>query len=273
MSVAMAKPQAPARALITGASSGMGAALGRLLAARGVEVWLAARRADKLAEEVAAIAAAGGRAHALTLDVADIDATVARLERLDDEVGGIDLVVANAGTGGVKGSVPMSRCPWPDVRDLFQVNLMGAVATVTPFMSRMAARGHGQIVGISSLAADMPNPRSAPYGASKAGFTYFLASADIELRPRGVAITIVHPGFVQTPMLAELTEANERTPMALTTEQAARIIDRGIQRRARLIRFPWALGFASRFASALPRSLSDGLVRAVTAERRGPGES
>ena len=135
----------------------------------------------------------------------------------------------------------------------------------------MLARGHGQIVGISSLAADLPNPRAAPYGASKAGLTFFLESIDIELRPRGVAVTIVHPGFVRTPMLAELTEINERTPLALTAEQAARIIDRGIQRRTRLVRFPWTLGFVSRLTGALPRALTDPLVRSITAERRRPG--
>ena len=267
----MAKTR-PARALVTGASSGMGAALCRRLAARGVEVWLAARRVDKLAAEVAAIETAGGRAHALPLDVADADATVARLEQLDDEVGGIDLVVANAGAGGAKGALPMSSCPWPDARGLFQINLLGAVATVMPFVPRMAARGHGQIVGISSLAADLPNPRFAAYGASKAGLTFFLESIDMELRPRGVAVTIVHPGFVQTPMLAELTQLNERTPLALTAEQAARIIDRGIERRARLVRFPWPLGLVSRLTNALPRALTAPLVRKVTAERRGKSD-
>jgi len=259
--------QGQMRALVTGASSGMGAALSRRLAARGVEVWLAARRADRLAAMVARIEAEGGRAHALPLDVADADGTVARLGALDDEVGGIDLVVANAGIGGIKGAVPMSRCPWPDVRDLLFVNLIGAAATVVPFIPRMLARGRGQIVGISSMSADLPSPRSAPYGASKAGFTYFLASADIELRPRGVAVTIVHPGFVRTPMLEELSQLGDPMPFVLTEDQAARIIDRGIQRRARLVRFPWILGFMSRATRALPRFMSDPLVRLTMAER------
>ncbi|HET6279322.1 MAG TPA: SDR family NAD(P)-dependent oxidoreductase [Polyangia bacterium] len=260
----MAK-QVPQRALVTGASSGMGAALSRRLAARGIEVWLAARRADRLADQVKLIEADGGRAHALTLDVADIDATVARLQRLDDEVGGIDIVVANAGIGGARGAQPMSRCPWPDVRDMLQINLMGAVATVTPFIPRMLQRGHGQIVGISSLGADLPIPQSAPYGASKAGLTFFLESIDIELRARGVAVTIVHPGFVRTSMLADLSRVEGRQPFSVGEQEAARIIDRAIMRRARLVRFPWILSTASWAVRKLPRWLSDPLVRRTMA--------
>src|SRR5687768_8282237 len=91
-----AKRWPPERALVTGASGGIGAALAARLAARGVETWLAARRLPELEAQVARIGAAGGRAHALALDVSDVDATYARLARLDAESGGIDLVVANA---------------------------------------------------------------------------------------------------------------------------------------------------------------------------------
>src|SRR4051812_44194258 len=86
----------PTTALVTGASGGLGAAIARRLAARGVEVWLAARREAALREEVQRIERAGGRAHALVLDIGDADAALERLQRLDEDAGGIDLVVANA---------------------------------------------------------------------------------------------------------------------------------------------------------------------------------
>lgn len=261
----MSQRKEPARALVTGASSGIGAALSRRLGARGIEVWLAARRMELLEAEVARIQAAGGRAHALALDVSDAEATVKRLTALDEETGGIDLVVANAGIGGERGAQQISRCSWADVRDLFQVNLLGATATLVPFIPRMLARGHGQLVGVSSIAADCPGPRHAPYGASKAALTFFLEAADMELRPKGVAVTVVHPGFVRTPMTATIKDP---MPFLVEVEDAAAIIDRGIRRRARMVRFPWPLGALARFGNALPRAARAALLRAATRERK-----
>jgi short-subunit dehydrogenase len=248
----------PRRALVTGASSGIGAALARRLAARGVEVWLAARRADALEAEVAAITKAGGRAHVLVLDVSDHAATASRLALLDEETGGIDLVVANAGGGKAE---LLAHTRWTDVRATFELNLVGGANTLMAFIPGMLARGHGQLVGISSIAAELPNPRGASYGAAKAGFTYFLESADMELRPRGIPVTIVHPGFVRTP-------AHDKTtfplPFIVELERAAEIIDRGIARGARLVRFPWILSFVSRFTAWLPRAIMAPLIRRAT---------
>jgi short-subunit dehydrogenase len=254
----------PKRALITGASSGLGAALAQRLAARGIEVWLVARRAELLAQQVERIHAAGGRAHALALDVNDADATYARMAKLDEEVGGIDLVVANAGVGGARGGQGLVASSWPDVKDFIQINMLGAVATLAPFVSRMAARGHGQLVGISSVAADIPNPRNAAYGSGKAGLTFFLECADIELRPLGIDVTIIHPGFVKTPLILDL---NDPMPLLMSEEKAIDIIDRSIRLRKRLVRFPWIMGAISRLAAALPRWMMSPLIRKAVAAR------
>jgi short-subunit dehydrogenase len=256
----------PKRALVTGASSGIGLALARRLASRGLEVWLAARRLEVLEAEVAAINAAGGRAHALVLDVANVDATVARLTALDVETGGIDLVVANAGMAGSRGAIPLPDCAWPDVRDMLHTNMLGAAATIYPFIAPMLQRGHGQLVGISSLGADLPVARAASYGASKAGLTFWLESADLELRSKGVPVTIVHPGFVKTPASDQL-EGLTPMPFKVSAERAAIIIDRGIQRRARMVRFPWILGALARFVASLPRWLTSPLIRLTSAPR------
>jgi short-subunit dehydrogenase len=251
----------PTRALVTGASSGIGRALSLRLAARGIELWVAARRQAELDTLVQEITAAGGRAHALQLDVSDASGTAARLAALDGESGGIDLVVANAGIGGESAARDLEQTPWSEVQRLFQINLLGAVATLQPFIAPMLSRGQGHLVGVSSIAADVPLPRGAAYGASKAGLSFWLECADIGLRPRGVAVTRVHPGFVKTA----LTETNAfPMPFLMELDAAVQIIDRGIARRARMIRFPFGTAAAAHAGQALPRVLRDPLIRRVT---------
>ena len=255
----MARPQVR-RALVTGASSGIGLAVAKQLAARGIEVWLAARRRDRLEAAVEEITKSGGRAHAFELDISKVDETVERLARLDVETGGIDLVVANAGLAGARGGIPLPDCEWADVRDVLHTNLTGAAATVFPFIRPMIARGHGHLVGISSINADLPTGRTAPYGGSKAGFTAFLENADIELRAVGVDVTIIHPGFVATPALDEL-RGTVSMPIVVSAPRAARIIDRAILRRSRLVRFPWIMGVVVRLIAWLPRFITRPLIR------------
>ena len=261
----MKRPKAR-RALVTGASAGIGLAVARRLAARGLEVWMAARGREKLQAEVDAINRAGGKAHALVLDIADTEATVASLAALDAEVGGIDLVVANAGLAGARGAIPLPKCSWADVRDILHTNLIGAAATVHPFIVPMVQRGHGHLVGISSLGADCPIARAAPYGASKAGLTFYLESADIELRAAGIDVTIIHPGFVSTPAGDQLIGVASR-PLLVSADKMARVIDRAIRRRARLVRHPWIMGFIARLSAWLPRALMRPLIRRTSGER------
>lgn len=262
----MANRPPPRRALVTGASSGIGAALAERLARRGIEVWLAARRKEVLEQHVARIVAAGGRAHALALDIAQADATHDTLSRLDEEVGGIDLVVANAALAGSDTDVGLADSSWQRVRDILHTNLIGSAATVMPFIPRMLARGHGHLVGISSLAADAPNPRAAAYGASKAGLTFFLDTADIELRPRGIDVTVIHPGFVRTPSLEGLPD-KDRLPFIVPVDRATDIIDRAIQKRARLVRFPWMMSMAALVPQVLPRFILHPLTLRATRPR------
>lgn len=255
---------APRRALVTGASSGLGAALARRLAERGIEVWLAARRADALDAQVDAIRARGGRAHPLVLDVSDFDAALERLARLDRETGGIDLVIANAGVAGQRAAIPLSRAPWQGTSEILRVNLCGATASLAAFIPGMLERGHGHLVGISSVAAEFPNPRTPVYGASKAGLSFLLKSIDLELRPRGVAVTRVEPGFVRTPAAEGVSEP---MPFIVELETAVAIIDRAIVRRRRVVRFPWPWRMLLRAVAALPVAISGPLIRRLAAER------
>ena len=243
------------RCLVTGASSGIGGALARRLAQRGVEVWLAARRLDSLEQAVQEITAAGGKAHALQLDVSNPEETERAVRDLDEAVGGIDIVVANAGIGG--GTIPVAELTLAEARRVLDTNLTGALATILPLVPRMVGRGSGHVVGISSLAAEIPLPAAAHYGTSKAALSFFLECAACDLRPRGVDVTIVHPGFVRTP----LTDKNSfAMPFMVELERAAEVIDRGIASRARWVRFPFPLRAAITSSKAMPTALRDAIV-------------
>lgn len=250
----------PRRALITGASSGIGAALAKRLVKRDVEVWLAARRVERLESLQEEIARSGGVAHVLPLDVGQTEATYEKMTALDDEVGGIDLVVANAGIGGDAGALPLAQSNWDQIAPLFHINLLGAIATLSPFIPKMVARGRGQLCGISSIAADVPLPYGAAYGASKAGLSFFLESADLELRPQNIPVTIVHPGFVRTEMTAG---AEFPQPFLVEVEKAAEHIDRGLIRGERMVRFPVPMAAAAYLTSHLPLRVRDRLIRAT----------
>lgn len=254
----------PARALVTGASSGLGAALAQRLAGRGLEVWLAARRRELLDRIVETIRSTGGRAHALELDVERSDEAFERLRDLDGLAGGIDLVVANAGVAGAPAATPLSRMPFEDASRILRTNLLGATATLSAFVPGMLARGHGHLVAISSLAARIPNPRMPIYGAAKAGLSYLVESLDMELRPRGIAVTLVEPGFIRTPAAEGITDP---MPFLLETSAAVALVDGAIQRRARVLRFPWQLELALRAAAAMPSGLIAPVIRRLSAER------
>jgi short-subunit dehydrogenase len=248
------------RALVTGASSGIGAAVARRLAREGWEVWLAARRLEALEQGCARIRAAGGAAHALALDVADADAAARAVERLDEQCGGLDLVVANA---GVNVRQPPEEISWPAVRTVLTTNLLGAAATVVPLVPRMVARGGGQLAVVSSIGAEITRPTSAAYGASKAGLTHLMLALAPSLRKRGVHVTVLHPGWVSTPLLATASYA---TPFRIDVDEAARHVCRAIAERRELVRFPWTAGAIARAVALLPRGWSQ---RLATRPRRG----
>ncbi len=242
---------------MTGASSGIGAALARRLGQRGFEVWLAARRLPALEAEVEAIRAAGGSAHAVSIDVAQPEAAEQIVAELDRAIGGFDLVVANAGIGG--GTTPVARQTLADARRVIETNLLGALATLLPAIPGMVERGRGHIVGVTSLAGEIPLPAAADYGTSKAALSFFLDSAAVDLRPRGVHVTDVRPGFVRTP----LTDKNTfEMPFLVELEEAARIIDEGIARRARVVRFPLPIRAAITASKWMPESLMAAIVNA-----------
>ena len=168
-------------------------------------------------------------------------------ERYVDELSGIDLVVANAGVGRQR---PASRLTWADVEPVMRVNALGAMATLVALLPRMAERGSGTLVGVSSLAALRALPATAAYGASKAALTSFIDSLRLDLRGTGVHAMTVHPGFVESAMTAK---NHFKMPFLLTADAAAERMVRAIEARTPLYEFPVPTALAMHAAAWVPR--------------------
>lgn len=238
-------------AFITGASSGIGAALATRLAAHGVEVALAARRAPELEALAAEISRAGGRARVFVLDVSDPAAVERTLHAADDALGGIDLVVANAGVGQQRWA---GKLTFADCAPTIDVNVTGAVATLVALLPRMVERGRGHLCGISSLAQYRGMPRSAAYSASKAFLSTFLEGLRVDLRSTPVRVTDVRPGFVKTPIL---DGADHPIPFLVEVDRAAEIIHRALDAEDAVVAFPWQLATLVRSSRILPPAIWD----------------
>lgn len=242
-------------AFITGASSGIGEALARKLAKEGIEVALAARRAEALETIAKDIRTSGGNARVYPLDVCNVDDVRATIRRADDEMGGLDLVIANAGVGRERWA---GKLTWEDALPTLEVNVHGALATLIAVVDRMIERKRGHLVGISSLAQYRAVPSNSVYSASKAFISTFMEGLRIDLRASGVAVTDVRPGFVRTPMTAE---NKHPMPWLVDSDRAADIIWRGVGNGDAVVAFPWQLATVVRSATVLPAAIYD---RAVT---------
>jgi short-subunit dehydrogenase len=240
-------------ALVTGASSGIGAALARRLAAEGITVALAARREDALRAVADEIAGAGGSASIHAIDVSDPEATVAAVQAVDDAIGGLDLVVANAGVG--KG-LWSGKLTWNDCADVLAVNVAGATATLCALIPRMVERKRGHLVGVSSIAAVRGFPKFAVYAASKAYLSHFLESLRVDLRGTGVRVTDVRPGYVRTPMTADNTSMR----FSVTAEDAAERIWKAIRGRRSVLTFPLPMASGARMMTVMPNALFDRMM-------------
>jgi short-subunit dehydrogenase len=240
----------PRSILITGATSGIGAALAREYAARGVRLALSGRDTERLEAIAAEARAAGATVDMAVLDVTDADSAAAWVAAVDDAAP-LDLAIANAGiSGGTFGggeSVAQAGA-------IFATNIGGVVNTLHPASERMAARGRGQVAVISSLAGFRGLPGAPAYSASKAAARAWGDAMRGRLKPHGVTVSIVCPGFVRTPM----TDVNRfRMPMLMEVDKAAALIRRRLARGQPMIAFPWPMYLAVRLAAALPRPLGD----------------
>ncbi|WP_431999736.1 SDR family oxidoreductase [Streptomyces sioyaensis] len=193
-------------AVVTGASSGIGAATARLLAGRGARVALLARREEQLAALAGQIAADGGRAVVAVADLTDPESVAGAAERIEADLGPVDLVVNNA---GVMLPSPVTEGQEDEWSRMIDLNLAGALRVVRAFVPDLIAaaeRGdQADLVNISSDAAHRGFPNFAVYCATKAAVTHLSHTLRTELGPRQVRVTNIEPGLVKTELTEHIT--------------------------------------------------------------------
>jgi NAD(P)-dependent dehydrogenase (short-subunit alcohol dehydrogenase family) len=183
--------------LVTGASSGIGAALARGFAADGHTVGVCARRKDRLEEVLADCQRTAPDSRMWVMDLADLDALTAFAEQADDELGGIDLLVNNAGIPKRRHALQLT----PDVvDDVMAINYSSPVRLTLALLPRMIKRGRGRVLTISSVAARFGPPREAAYSASKAALSAFMESLAVDLDGTSIKINLVNPGIIDTEL-------------------------------------------------------------------------
>ena len=244
-------------AFVTGASSGIGRGLAVRLAQEGYAVGLAARRKDRLEEVVGDIHDYGGRAQAFECDVSDPDRVRQAVGECRLALGPIDLLVANAGVGARAAPDSLSA---EDVEAVFQTNFMGAVVAAESVLPEMLRRRSGHLVAVSSVAGFGGLPQRAAYTASKAAMTTFFESLRLDLRDTGVAVTVIHPGFVRTEMTGR--DARRR-PFIMDVDQAVDRMMAAIDARRPSLMFPRRLAGVAWMARVLPRSVYDLLAHRI----------
>ncbi|HET7172092.1 MAG TPA: SDR family NAD(P)-dependent oxidoreductase [Gaiellales bacterium] len=248
------------RVWVTGASSGIGAALVTELVRRGCTVAASARRADRLE-------ALGRRVLPVPLDVTDREAVIAAERHIRAELGGLDVAVLNAAYWQ-----QFSVDAWDaDVmRRHFETNVLGLAHGVEAVLPEMRRRRQGTIVGMASVAGYRGFPRSEAYGATKAAEINMLEALRIDLRPLGITVQTVCPGFVRT----DLTAKNAfPMPFMLEPDDAARRICRGIEKEKAEIVFPFPMMVAMKALRFVPVRVYTGAFGAGLRRGRRIGET
>lgn len=250
--------QIPKTIVITGASSGLGAALAQSYAVAGVRLGLIGRSAARLAQTAASCEAKGASVEVGVIDVADATAMAAWLTAFDDR-SAIDLIVANA---GISGGPPPGRYGEGVELATRQVsaNLLGCINTIEPLIPAMSRRGGGQIAVVASVAGLRGLPYSPAYSASKAGARAYGEALRALLRPAAVDVTVVCPGFFHSPMTDRFKGA---TSFVVTTDQACGIIRRGLDRRRSRVSFHPLLVLGLKLADLAPARIGDAILRSV----------
>jgi NAD(P)-dependent dehydrogenase (short-subunit alcohol dehydrogenase family) len=249
---------------VTGASSGIGAALARHYLARGARVGLLARRGDALATMAADYPAE--RVATYSVDVCDPDATRAAGTAFVQRFGTPDIVIASAGVS--RGTLTDRPEDLAAFRAVLDTNVLGLVHTFHPFVQPMRDAGSGVLAGIASIAGFRGLPGAGAYSASKAAAIAYLESLRVELAGSGVTVVTVCPGYVATPM----TAGNPyRMPFLVPADRAARLIARAIDARRRFYVLPWPMTLVGGVLRCLPRPLYDAaFARAPRKPRQVP---
>ena len=238
--------------VITGASSGIGAALAHEFANRGYNIALCARRVEKLEALQQALTQKNSNLQIITaaLDVNALDTVPVVLNDIKSRLGNIDIVVANAGITGVRrtGSGDLSVD-----KSILQTNLFGAIATIDAAVAIFREQGFGHIVGMSSFSAFRGIPGSAAYSASKAALTNYLQAVGTELyRKKDIKVTAIHPGFIRT----EIDDNIDKFPFVIDADKAANTMVNAIEKGKTDIVVPsWPWAILRKVMPKLPESI------------------
>jgi short-subunit dehydrogenase len=233
--------------LITGASSGIGAALARAYARAGVTLLLWGRDEARLNETASQCRALGAAVTTQIFDLRD----VAGFARLLDAAPPMDLAIFNAGLGGSAPADVFAETP-EAAQALAEVNFTAPVVGANVIAGAMAARGAGHIVLVGSITESFPLPMAPTYSATKAGLKLFAEALGIRMAKHGVKVSLVSPGFIDTPMSRKVIEPK---PFLISADTAAAIIVRKLAAGARTIVVPWQFAVIRGFVGLLPRPL------------------
>ena len=256
----------PLRVFLTGASSGIGQALARHYAAQGAQLGLVARRTETLEAfaEVCAKTYPQANIAVLPADVCESDSMHAAAKAFTARFGVPDIVIANAGisTGALTGCGDLDT-----FRAVMDTNYFGMVATFEPFIDNMSMARHGTLVGIGSVAGVRGLPGHGAYSASKAAAMRYLESLRVELRPAGISVVTIAPGYIRTPM----TDGNPfPMPFLMDADRFAAKAAGVILRRARFAVLPWPMRIVSALLHVTPRWLYDLAMQNAPRKPRAP---
>jgi len=224
--------------LITGASSGIGAATARRLAGQGMRVALTARRQDRLEALAQEIRERGGAALAIPADLADPHAREALVRRIEETWGPVEVLINNAGFG-YYGTV--EETPRDVVERMFAVNVLAPIHLVQLVLPGMRRQGRGHIINVASVAGHIAAPPLTVYSATKFAVVGFSEGLRRELEPLGIHVTVISPGPVRTEfgqVASGLAVDPGAVPGGLDPEAVARAIARALRRPAREIVIP-----------------------------------
>jgi len=245
------------RVFITGASSGIGAALALFYAHRGAQVALVGRREDALRAVMQSLPPIAGQASPCTghrLYVADVRDRQALHRAAADfiESGPVDIVIASAGIS--VGTLTEAPEDFDVFSAVLATNVNGTVATFEPFIASMKQRGQGTLVGIASVAGVRGLPGAGAYSASKAAVRCYCESLRVELKGTGVKVVTIAPGFIQTPMTARNPY---KMPFLMPVDRFADHAGRAIIRGASYTVIPWQMGIVAKLLRLVPNRLYD----------------
>jgi short-subunit dehydrogenase len=241
---------------ITGASTGIGRELALRLAAQNVKVAVSARSPGKLAE----LEAASANIKAYPLDVSDLAASKTVAAAITADLGPIDLAILNAGVW-----YPMEAATFKSttIQESMAINFFGVTNALEFLLPTMLARKSGHVAIVASVAGYRGLPVAPAYAPTKAALISLAESLYLDLADQNVKVTVVNPGFVDTPM----TKVNTfPMPFLISTDRAVDTIIKGLIRGKYEIVFPWPMMLLAKFTQMMPNKLFFGFIKLIPGE-------